>query len=265
MNNPFRADWGSRTYVMGVLNVTPDSFSGDGIIGDAEEVARRAGACRDAGSDVIDIGGESTRPGYSPVPLEEEMERVIPAIEAAAATVDVPVSVDTSKVEVARRALQAGASIVNDVSGASSDAMLRLVAARGAGLVLVHHGRGRPGEDVVGMVLEGLEREIDRACRAGVALDSIVVDPGLGFGKTWRENFEIFRRLPELKSLGRPILTGPSRKGMIGKVLGVGVTDRREGTLALVTLSIAGGADMVRVHDVREMARAARMTDALTR
>jgi dihydropteroate synthase len=250
---------------MGVLNVTPDSFSGDGFVGDTGEAARRALACQAAGADVIDIGGESTRPGYSPVPEDEELARVIPAIEAAAAVVDVPISVDTTKVEVARRALEAGAGIVNDVSGEADDAMLRLVGERGAGLVLVHHGRGRPGEDVLAVVHRGLKRAIDRACRCGVDVESIVVDPGLGFGKTWRENFEIFRRLSELTSLRRPILVGPSRKGMIGKVLGGGVADRLEGTLALVTLSIAAGADMVRVHDVRAMTRAARMTDALSR
>jgi dihydropteroate synthase len=250
---------------MGVLNVTPDSFSGDGITGDEAEAARRAEALRAEGADLIDIGGESTRPGYTPVPLEDELARVIPAIHAAAAVVDAPISVDTTKMVVAAEALKSGAAIVNDVSGACSDAMLRLVAEHAAGLVLVHHGRGRPGDDVLAVVKVGLERAVERAIRLGVAHDSIVLDPGLGFGKTWRENFEIFRRLQELKALGRPVLVGPSRKGMIGKVLGVGVADRMEGTLALVTLSIAQGADMVRVHDARAMVRAARMADALVR
>lgn len=265
MTNPFRASWGSKTYIMGVLNVTPDSFSGDGFRGNETEEARRAQACWSAGADVVDIGGESTRPGYTPVSIEEELTRVIPAVRAASAVVDAPISVDTTKVEVADQALRAGASIVNDVSGVCTDSMLRLVAEYAAGLVLVHHGRGRSGEDVLTVVKDGLQRAMERALGFGVAQDSIVVDPGLGFGKTWRENFEIFRRLRELKSLGAPILVGPSRKGMIGKVLGVGVADRVEGTLALVTLSITQGADMVRVHDVEAMLRASRMTDILVR
>lgn len=265
MSNPFGASWGSRTYVMGVLNVTPDSFSGDGFSGQPGEAARRARICVEAGADFVDIGGESTRPGYAPVPLDEELRRTVPAVRAAAQEVDVPVSVDTTKVEVARQAIQAGAAIVNDVSGGTADDMLRLVAESRAGLVMVHQGRGGAGTDVVAAVKAGLEEAAQRAREHGVSADCIVLDPGLGFGKTWRENFEIFRRLPELSTLGYPMLLGPSRKGMIGKVLGVGVDDRMEGTLALVALAVAAGADAVRVHDVREMSRAARVLDALAR
>jgi dihydropteroate synthase len=174
-------------------------------------------------------------------------------------------SIDTTKWEVAQQALEAGASVLNDVSGRTSPEMLSLAARTGAGLVLVHQGKGEPGEDVVEVVLRDLEAAIDRAVRQGVSAGAILIDPGLGFGKTWRENFAILRRLATLRSLGYPILVGPSRKGMIGKVLGVRVKDRMEGTLALVTIAVAAGADMVRVHDVREMARAARMADALAR
>lgn len=265
MSNPFGLTWGTRTYSMGVLNVTPDSFSGDGFAGDPAEAGERVVRCVQEGSDLIDIGGESTRPGYRPVSLEEELRRVIPAIRGARAATEVPISVDTTKPEVARRALDMGAKIVNDVSGASSDEMLQVVGERAAGLVLVHQGKGDPGDDVVAAVTRGLNAAVERAGHYGVPERHIVVDPGLGFGKTWRENFEILRRLRELRSLGLPILVGPSRKGMIGRVLGVGVRDRMEGTLALVTLSIANGADVVRVHDVQQMSRAARMADALIR
>jgi dihydropteroate synthase len=265
LGNPFGVAWGSRTYIMGVLNVTPDSFSGDGFDGDPAEAERRVVECVQAGAGLIDIGGESTRPGYQPVALDDELNRVIPAIRSARAATDVPISVDTTKPEVARRALEMGANIVNDVSGAGQEEMLRLVAEQRAGLVLVHQGKGDPGEDVVTAVLRGLGAAVERAGRHGIPDQHIVVDPGLGFGKTWRENFEILRRLRELCSLSLPVLVGPSRKGMIGRVLGVGVKDRIEGSLALTSLAIANGADAVRVHDVQQMSRAARMTDALAR
>lgn len=265
MNNPFRVEWGRRTYLMGVVNVTPDSFSGDGIEEDLAEVMARARLCQTGGADVIDVGGESTRPGHVRVSLAEEMRRVIPAIEAVYSVVTVPISIDTTKAPVAREALRAGASIVNDVSGSADEETLHAVADSGAGLVLVHHGRGAPRDDVVTVVRDGLERQVERARAAGISRNSIVIDPGLGFGKTWRENFYILRRLQELRALELPIMVGPSRKGMIGKVLGVGVADRTEGTLALVSVAIAHGVDIVRVHDVKEMNRAARMMDRLIR
>jgi dihydropteroate synthase len=221
--------------------------------------------CAEAGADIVDIGGESTRPGFQAVPVEEELGRVMPVLRGAREAVALPLSIDTTKWEVAQQALEAGASVLNDVSGRTSPEMLSLAARTGAGLVLVHQGKGEPGEDVVEVVLRDLEAAIDRAVRQGVSAGAILIDPGLGFGKTWRENFAILRRLATLRSLGYPILVGPSRKGMIGKVLGVRVKDRMEGTLALVTIAVAAGADMVRVHDVREMARAARMADALAR
>jgi dihydropteroate synthase len=250
---------------MGVLNVTPDSFSGDGFEGNPDEAARRAASCVGAGADVLDIGGESTRPGYQPVELEEEIRRVIPAIRGARSATDIPISVDTTKAEVAMRALEAGATIVNDVSGASSADMLDVVAEHGAGMVIVHHGKGWAGEDTVHSVARALHSSVERAVGRGIALHQIAVDPGLGFGKNWRENFQIIRRLSELRSIGLPILVGPSRKGMIGRVLGVAVDDRLEGGLALTVLCVANGADVVRVHDVQEMSRAARMVDTLSR
>lgn len=265
MTNPFGTTWGRRTYIMGVLNVTPDSFSGDGFDGNPREAARRAELCERAGADVVDVGGESTRPGFRAVAVDEELRRVIPAIRGARRATDVPISIDTTKPEVARQALQAGATIVNDVSGATQVAMLDVIVSHGAGMVLVHQGKGNSGENVIRAVVRGLTDSVERAIARGVSRDRIVVDPGLGFGKTWRENFEIMRQLQELRSIGLPILVGPSRKAMIGRVLGVSVADRMEGTLALTVLCIANGADMVRVHDVREMSRAARMADALGR
>lgn len=248
---------------MGVLNVTPDSFSGDGFTGEPHEAARRAERAALDGADILDIGGESTRPGYSPVDVAEELRRALPAVQAARRAVGIPISIDTTKVAVADAALEAGASIVNDVSGGADPDMTALVAERGASLVVVHHGRAHTLRDLVTAVISDLERMTNRAIDAGVPPSHLVVDPGLGFGKTWKENFEIMRRLPEVKSLGLPILVGPSRKGMIGKVLGVPVADRVEGTLALVALAVVGGADIVRVHDVREMSRAVRMIGVL--
>lgn len=250
---------------MGVLNVTPDSFSGDGIYRAPEQVARAAHAMEVGGADLVDIGGESTRPGYTSVAPDEEIERVLPALEAVRSAVRVPISVDTSKAQVARRALAAGARFVNDVSGLRDPEMANAVAEVGAGIVLVHNGSPDDGTDLLAFVAAGLELQAGSAVVAGVPRERIMIDPGLGMGKGWRENFEIIRRLGELRALGFPILIGPSRKGMIGRVLHANVHDRVEGTIALVTLCIAAGADVVRVHDVPAMARAARMTDALVR
>lgn len=257
--------WGTRTLIMGVINVTPDSFSGDSIYGQPEAVAALARRFVDDGADILDIGGESTRPGHEPVSAEEEQRRVLPAIAALREQVDVPVAVDTSKAVVAAAAIVAGATLVNDVSGLRDPRLAAVCAGSGAGLVIVHRGWAVGAEDPVRAVLDQLRARIERAEVAGVDRMKILVDPGLGIGKGWRENFAVLRRLSEVKELGKPLLVGPSRKGMIGKALGVEVSDRMEGTAALVMLSIAGGADVVRVHDVREMARVARMTDALVR
>lgn len=251
--------------VMGVLNVTPDSFSGDGIYKRPDEAARRAEQLVADGADIIDIGGESSRPGYRPVPLQEELERVIPAVRKVVKSVSASISVDTSKAEVARQALEAGASLVNDVSGLSDPSLPRRVAEAGASLVLVHNGKAAPGEDLMAAIIRDLQRQIRLATGAGVAPANLVLDPGLGMGKGWRENFEIIRRLSELRALELPILAGPSRKAMIVRVLGEDAGDRLEGSAALVALCVAQGADMVRVHDVKEMVRVARMIDAIVR
>jgi dihydropteroate synthase len=249
---------------MGVINVTPDSFSGDGIVGPPEAVAALATRLEREGADVLDIGGESTRPGHTPVPVEEELQRVIPAVEAARSAVRIPISVDTTKGRVAREALAAGAAMINDVSGSRDPEVAEAVARADAWLVLVSNGYA-PQLDPVRFATEDLRRQISLATAAGVAADRIIVDPGLGMGKGWRENFAVMRGLAVMRELEQPVLVGPSRKGMIGRVLGVPPGDRVEGTIALITLCIANGADMVRVHDVREMAQAARMIDALGR
>jgi dihydropteroate synthase len=261
----WRPDWGKRTHVMGVINATPDSFSGDGLYKAIDAIAERAAAMAADGADVLDIGGESTRPGYSPVPLAEELDRVLPAIRAVANRVTIPISIDTSKVEVALEAIRAGASIVNDVSGLMNSDMAPMVAGNDATLVIVHNRRVTSDCDVVQAVITELGRLMEAALTARVPKEAIVIDPGIGLGKNWRQNLDLIRRLGELRTLERPVLVGPSRKGTIGRVLGTGVDDRMEGSAALVALSIAAGADIVRVHDVLQMTRVARMTDALAR
>ena len=265
-------EWGRRTYIMGVLNVTPDSFSGDGIM-DVPAAVVRARQMLTEGADVIDVGGESTRPGASPVPLDEELRRVIPAVEALAGELGAVVSVDTMKSEVARRALGAGATMVNDVSALRADPEMAGVVAEGHAPVVLMHGYGtskRASSDgqaaVVAEVLAFLEERIETAMAAGLARERILVDPGFGFGKTIQQNLEIIRRLRELRVLGLPILIGPSRKGTIGHILGgLPVQERVEGTAAAVAVSIVNGADAIRVHDVDVMVRVARATDAIVR
>lgn len=258
--------WGTRTYVMAILNATPDSFSGDGLAENPERAAEFAAAAVDAGADVIDIGAESTRPGSEPVDAETELARLLPVLQAVTERVRVPVSIDTSKAAVAEAALRAGASMINDVRGFTRDPDLAAVVATHGGPAVVMHdvpadGRG----DLVTGIVSELVRRLDRAVAVGIAWERLIVDPGFGFGKDWRQNLELLRRLGELRVLGRPVLAGTSRKGTIGRVLGLPEHDRVEGTAATVALAIAGGADMVRVHDVRAMVRVARMTDAVVR
>jgi dihydropteroate synthase len=263
--------WGSRTYVMGVINVTPDSFSGDGTGTDLDAARRQALRFQEWGADIIDVGGESTRPpsiysGVEPVTADEELSRVIPAIEALAPALRIPISIDTYKPKVAEMAIAAGASMINDVWALERcPDIARVAAETGVPVVLIHNQQGTEYEDLVPDVISALRRAIDRAVRAGIALDKIVVDPGMGFGKTAEQSLEVLRRLDELGRLGRPLLVGSSRKSTIGYVLDLPVDQRIEGTAATVALSIAGGADMVRVHDVREMVRVARMSDAIVR
>jgi dihydropteroate synthase len=258
--------WGERTYIMGILNVTPDSFSGDGLAGDVERAVARARAMVAAGADILDVGGESTRPGHTPVDAEEELRRVLPALEAIAAEVDVPISIDSSKASVAEAALRRGASIVNDVRGLSADPDLaRLAAEAGVPVIIMHDLKVRDRVDLIPQLTRELGVRIERALKAGIAWERIIIDPGFGFGKTPELNLELLRRMRDLTVLGRPILSGTSRKSMIGKVLGAEPHDRLEGTAATVALSIANGADIVRVHDVGPIARVVRMTDAIVR
>lgn len=260
-------DWGSRTYIMGIINVTPDSFSGDGLDDRLDEVAGLARSMRQAGADIIDIGGESTRPGHEPVSAAVELARVLPAIELLHARFDTPLSIDTSKAAVASAAVRAGASMINDVWGGERDPeIVDIAGATGVALVLCHNQATSTYHDLVPDVLRGLSRRIDRALARGVGWDQLLIDPGIGFGKTWRQNLLLLRALPTLAALGRPLLLGASRKGTIARVLGdLAPSDRLEGTAATVALGIGAGVDMVRVHDVGPMARVCRMSDAIVR
>jgi len=258
--------WGERTYVMGIVNVTPDSFSGDGLARDVSAAVEQAvRMCRE-GADIIDVGGESTRPGFEPIPAEEEIRRTLPVIERLVREVDSPVSIDTYKAEVARAALAAGAAMVNDVHGFRRDPEVAAAAAEfGVPAVAMHNQRGREYRDVIGDITAGLLESLRIAGERGLPRERVIVDPGFNFGWTAEQALEMLRRLGELRTLGRPVLVGTSRKSTIGSVLGLPVEERLEGTAATVALTIAGGADIVRVHDVKEMVRVARMADAVVR
>ena len=263
--------WGSRTFVMGVINVTPDSFSGDGLLGRASDpvaaAVRQAQQMAADGADVLDAGGESSRPGHRPVALGQELERVVPVVTAIRrALPDLPLSIDTTKRGVAEAALDAGADIINDVWGVGpADDLPRLAAERGAALVVMHNRAEPRYHSLLAEVVADLDRALDRALAAGVDWDRLIVDPGIGFGKTAEQNLLLLRELSVLSVLGRPLLIGTSRKSTIGKVLDLPAGERLEGTLATTALGIAAGADMVRVHDVRANARVARMSDAIVR
>jgi dihydropteroate synthase len=265
--------WGERTYVMGIVNVTPDSFSGDGLLGaegPATPVARavaQAAAMIAEGADLLDVGGESTRPGHATVDAADEARRVVPVVTALhAAHPDVPISIDTTKAQVAEAALDAGASLINDVWGVSDDdGLVRLAAERAVPIVLMHNRAEPHYADLMAEVIDDLRRAIDRALAVGCARESLIVDPGFGFGKTPEHNLVLLRELRALRILGRPILLGTSRKSTLGLVLGLPPDQRLEATLATTALGIAAGADIVRVHDVRANVRTARMTDAIVR
>ncbi|MBM3138807.1 MAG: dihydropteroate synthase [Chloroflexi bacterium] len=258
--------FGLRTYVMGILNVTPDSFSGDGLT-DPDAVAAHAEALVAAGADLLDLGAESTRPGYAGIDEEEEWGRLGPALRAVRRAVAVPLTVDTTKRAVAERAFDEGADGLNDVLGLLGDpGLAELLARSGKPAVLMHNQRGRAfGGDVIGDIRAGLEAGIAIAERAGVPRARLVVDPGFGFGWEPEQNLEMLRRLRELKALGCALLVGTSRKSTLGRVLGRPERERLWGTAATVALAIAGGADIVRVHDVAELAQVARMADAVVR
>lgn len=258
--------WGERTYVMGILNVTPDSFSGDGLGRDVDAALAQARRFVEEGADIIDIGGESTRPDSSPLSADEELRRVLLVVERLAAEVAVPISIDTYKAEVARRALDAGAGMINDVWGLRRDPSLaQLAAAHNVPLVITANQRDMEYDDIMQAVVDSLVSGVNTALSAGVAWENIIIDPGIGFGKTLEGNLEVLQRLNELKSIGRPILLGTSRKSMIGTVLGLPPEQRLEGTAATVAIGIANGADIIRVHDVLQMKRVAKMADAVVR
>ena len=266
ISNGHELRWGAKTHVMAILNLTPDSFSGDGLAGSVDATLSAALSAVDHGADILDLGAESTRPGHVPISVDEELARLLPALTAIRARANVLLSVDTSKAAVAAEAIAAGADLINDVRGFIADPEMAAVVARAGGpAVLMHHVPPATGGDLMTSILRELSRRLDRAVAAGVTWERLIVDPGFGFGKDWRQNLELLRRLDEFRVLDRPILVGTSRKSTIGRVLGVPAHDRLEGTAATVALAIAAGADVVRVHDVKAMARVARMTDAVVR
>jgi len=263
--------WGKKTYIMGIINVSADSFSGDGL-SDVGAAVARAKQMVEEGADIIDVGGESTRPGSSPISVDEELSRVIPVMEKLRGVISLPLSVDTYKLKVAQNALDAGADMINDIWGLKLEPKLAELAARkGVPIILMsnqrdvspHHDITFP--DVMSVVIADLRQAIEKALSLGVPEENIIVDPGPGFGKTQEQNLEILRRLEELKTLGLPVLIGTSRKSFIGYVLDLPAEERLEGTAATVAIAISKGADIVRVSDVREMARVCKMTDAIVR
>ena len=261
-----RFEWGRRTYVMGIVNMSPDSFSGDGL-DDAESAVAQAMVMVREGADILDVGGQSTRPGHEPISVPEEISRTERVVERLAREAGVPVSIDTYKVEVAEAAVEAGATILNDVwSLQRSPAIADLASRRGCALVLMHN---QEGTEYASDLMEEIKRVLREATRnaidAGVSRERILVDPGIGFGKTADQNWEVMHRLEELKELGQPILIGTSRKSFIGKLLDLPVTDRLEGTAATVAAAIMRGVDAVRVHDVRVMKRVVQVADRIAR
>lgn len=263
---------------MGIINVSPDSFSGDGLAG-VEEAIVRAEQLVSHGADIIDIGGESTRPTATPLSPDEELRRVIPVVEKLSQKISVPLSVDTYKLEVARQVLDAGADMINDIWGLQKEPRLaELVAKKDVSIILMSNQRSFPCHDIMSAVISDLRRAIEQALTAGVPRENIIIDPGIGFGKTQEQNLEVLRRLEELQTLCRPILLGSSRKSFIGWVLDLTLEQkasevafvppadqRLEGTAATIAIGITKGVDIVRVHDVREMVRVCKMTDALVR
>ncbi|HKW87842.1 MAG TPA: dihydropteroate synthase [Candidatus Acidoferrales bacterium] len=263
---------GGRTLVMGVLNVTPDSFSDGGQFFDAEKAVEHALAMERAGADILDVGGESSRPGAASISAEEEIARVLPVLEKLRGKLKIPVSIDTQKAAVAQAAVDAGVEILNDVSGLRADPAIAEVARRRGLPTILMHMRGTPrtmqqepfARDVMRDVTRGLLQAAARARRGGISQSQIILDPGIGFGKSFDQNFELLARLPELARLGYPLLVGNSRKAFIGRALGGAPENQRLwGTAATVTASILGGAHIVRVHDVAEMAQIASVADSL--
>jgi len=258
---------------MGILNLTPDSFSADGIYEDVGRALEQAERKVEEGADIIDIGGESSRPGALPVGLEEEIGRVVPVVEKLAKKIKIPISIDTRKSEVALRALDSGASIINDITGLSSDDNMLAVASRYNAGVIIMHIKGRPQtmqqnpiyDDLITEIKEKLLQLVKRAEAGGVKKENIIIDPGIGFGKTFEHNLEILNNLSRFKELEKPILIGPSRKSFIGNILGVEPKERLFGTAAAAAVGIKNGADIIRVHDVKEIAQVIKVSDAIVR
>ncbi|MEJ2447806.1 MAG: dihydropteroate synthase [Anaerolineales bacterium] len=279
----FEFDWGSRTYVMGILNITPDSFSGDGLADqNLETILQQARRFVEAGVDILDVGGESTRPGAKQISEDEELSRVLPVIQALAAEFDTLISIDTYKSTVGNHALEAGASIINDVWGFLVDPDLAEVAQEAGVPAILMHNRSNPNnaaikeklggryigveyDDLLEDVKTELLESVAVAHQAGIPDEHIVLDPGIGFGKTVEQNLELVNRLDDIRALGYPVLLGPSRKSFIGYTLDLPPDERVEGTAAAIAVGITRGADIVRVHDVEQMIRTARMTDAIVR
>ena len=258
-------EWGTRTYVMGIVNVSPESFSGDGI-SDLEAAVDQAKRFEAEGADIIDVGGMSTRPNFQELTPKQEEDRIVPAVRAMSESVGLPLSIDTYRSAVAMAALQAGAHMVNDITGFRHDPpMARIVAGWGVPAVVMHNQRGRPFHDVIGDIRSGFEESLALADDAEVKREQLILDPGFGFGWTPKQSLEIIRRLAELRDLGLPLLMGSSRKSAIGSVLDLPEDQRAWGTAATVALSIANGADIVRVHDVAEMVQVRKVADAIVR
>ncbi len=270
----FEIDFSRRTHVMGILNVTPDSFSDGGLHANAQQAVDAALRMVEDGADIIDVGGESTRPGSDPVPVAEELRRTIPVIEALARRIPVPISIDTYKADVALRAVEAGASMINDISGLRFDSEMPIVASRCKVPVVMMHIKGKPKgmqenpvyDDLLSEMIDYFRIGIRLARQFGIAEEMLILDPGIGFGKTFDHNLQILNNFDRLSVFGRPLLIGPSRKAFLGVILGnAPPQERLEGTAAAVAVSIMKGANIIRVHDVKEMAKVAKVVDAIRR
>ncbi len=257
-------DTANRTYVMGILNVTPDSFSDGGMYSNMDAVVRRVEVMIREGADIIDIGGESTRPGFTEISSEEEMERVIPVIERVKKNFDIPISLDTSKAVVAQAGILSGADMINDITGLQGDTdMAQVIAKAQVSCVIMHNRANNVYQDFWKELCQDLKAYVQTAIDAGIEENRIIIDPGVGFAKTQEQNLEVMRRLEELGAWGYPILLGVSRKSVIGNVLGLPVEERLEGTLASTILAVTKRCSFVRVHDIKENVRAIKMAEAV--
>ena len=260
-------DYGKRTYIMGILNVTPDSFSDGGNFNNIDTAVNHAKEMINDGADIIDLGGESTRPGHSYVDADEEKRRILPVIKRLKEEIKVPISVDTYKANVAEAALELGVEMINDIWGLTKDKNMANVIAKYDAYVCIMHNQDTTeyNKDIMEAIKEFLQNSIDLALKSGIKKEKIILDPGIGFGKTFEQNLEVLKRLDEIKTLGYPVLLGTSRKSVIGNVLNVEPKERLEGTIATTVLGIRDGVDIVRVHDVKENLKAAKMADAIYR